>query len=144
MSTTPVKPESVHTNLVRPGGHRIDVKLHNVLMDEAGPNRPNEKTVGVPILEPEKEGFPEPIYPQRAYSEETDATLTEYQRMNALRTWTAWAKPYFASRSLKDRKELRPIIAYLFTDYKCNLDCHYCWPRISMRRGVGIHASRSR
>lgn len=20
-----------------------------------------------------------------------------------------------------------PIIAYLFTEYKCNLDCHYCW-----------------
>ena len=20
-----------------------------------------------------------------------------------------------------------PIIAYLFTEWKCNLDCHYCW-----------------
>ena len=20
-----------------------------------------------------------------------------------------------------------PIISYLFTEWKCNLDCHYCW-----------------
>jgi len=23
--------------------------------------------------------------------------------------------------------QLRPLIAYLFTEWKCNLDCHYCW-----------------
>jgi len=23
--------------------------------------------------------------------------------------------------------EFHPITAYLFLDYKCNLDCWYCW-----------------
>lgn len=23
--------------------------------------------------------------------------------------------------------DFHPIIAYLFTEWKCNLDCHYCW-----------------
>src|SRR6266571_9231639 len=25
------------------------------------------------------------------------------------------------------RDSFHPIIAYLFTEWKCNLDCHYCW-----------------
>ena len=31
--------------------------------------------------------------------------------------------PYFKSRLL--RGDFHPIIAYLFTEWKCNLDCHY-------------------
>jgi MoaA/NifB/PqqE/SkfB family radical SAM enzyme len=33
--------------------------------------------------------------------------------------------PYLKSRLLPG--EFHPIICYLFTEYKCNLDCHYCW-----------------
>ena len=138
MSTAPLKPEGTNSNLAiaRDSGRRIDVKLHDVLTDEAAPNRPNAKTVGTKAPEPEGEGFPEPIFPQRTYTDGTDSTLTEYQRLNARRTWNAWGKPYFASRSLANRKELRPIIAYLFTDYKCNLDCHYCWSYNNAVRGI--------
>ena len=97
--------------------YRIDVNLHDVLMDPK-----SERSTLVP--DGPALTLPEPVYPQREYSEETDATLTEYQRTNAKRTWRAWGKPYFQSRSLKNRKELRPIIAYLFTEFKCNLSCH--------------------
>jgi len=33
--------------------------------------------------------------------------------------------PYLKSRLLPG--DFHPIIAYLFTEWKCNLDCHYCW-----------------
>jgi len=143
MSTqTPMRPESGGAAPDRASGYRVDVKLHDILMDESGPNRPNEKTIGKGP-EPEiGEGLPEPVYPQRTYSDETDPTQKEYQRTNALRTWEAWGKPYFASRSLKNRKELRPIIAYLFTDYKCNLDCHYCWAYNNSVRGLSEPMAR--
>ena len=36
-----------------------------------------------------------------------------------------WMFPYIKSRLLPG--EFHPIICYLFTEYKCNLDCHYCW-----------------
>ena len=86
--------------------YRIDVKLHEILMEPSGETQAKETP------QPESPGLklPAPVYPQRTYSE-TEPTLKEYQRSNALRTWHAWGKPYFASRSLKNRKELRPIIA---------------------------------
>jgi MoaA/NifB/PqqE/SkfB family radical SAM enzyme len=114
--------------------HRIDVKLHDILMEPQAKEAPTLKPGGLTL--------PEPVYPQRTYSDETDPTLTEYQRMNALRTWNSWGKPYFASRSLKNRKELRPIIAYLFTDYKCNLDCHYCWAYNNAVKGMNEDTAR--
>jgi MoaA/NifB/PqqE/SkfB family radical SAM enzyme len=36
-----------------------------------------------------------------------------------------WMFPYIKSRLLPG--EFHPIICYLFTEFKCNLDCHYCW-----------------
>jgi sulfatase maturation enzyme AslB (radical SAM superfamily) len=36
-----------------------------------------------------------------------------------------WLFPYVKSRVRPG--DFHPIIAYLFTDWKCNLDCHYCW-----------------
>jgi MoaA/NifB/PqqE/SkfB family radical SAM enzyme len=36
-----------------------------------------------------------------------------------------WAAPWLKSRLLPGH--FHPIIAYLFTEWKCNLDCHYCW-----------------
>ena len=86
MSTqTPMKPEGDSSTPPKASDYRIDVKLHEVLMDEAGPNRPNAKTVGLkgPVPESEGEGFPEPVHPQKTYSEETDASLflvNEYAR----------------------------------------------------------------
>jgi hypothetical protein len=36
-----------------------------------------------------------------------------------------WLFPYIKSRVLPH--DFHPIISYLFTEWKCNLDCHYCW-----------------
>jgi MoaA/NifB/PqqE/SkfB family radical SAM enzyme len=115
--------------------YRIDVKLHHELM-ELSPGNGHPASSAPKVADPAKVGLPLPVYPQRTYSDDDEPSLVQYQRMNARRTWDAWAKPYFASRSLKNRKELRPIIAYLFTDYKCNLDCHYCWAYNNAVKGM--------
>ena len=61
-------------------------------------------------------------------------TRTEYQKLNAIRTWKTWGTPYFKSRWHSG--ELRPIIPYLFTEWKCNLDCHYCWSYNNTVKGM--------
>lgn len=41
------------------------------------------------------------------------------------RALRGWLYPYIGSRVKSG--EFHPIISYLFTEWKCNLDCHYCW-----------------
>ena len=103
--------------------YRIDQKLHQILYRETAR----------PVLEPApEEVFPEPIYPQHPNPVEMEQKV--YQRRNALQAWKSWGKPYFASRW--HSKELRPIIPYLFTEWKCNLDCHYCWSYNNKVKGM--------
>ncbi len=81
--------------------------------------------------------LPEPVFPQ--YPEllgnvEPDTRyipsngnpyrtrITPFILRRALR---GWLYPYVRSRLAPG--DLHPIIAYLFTEWKCNLDCHYCW-----------------
>lgn len=104
--------------------YRIDQKLHQILYRE--PARP------VFEVDPEEEGLPEPVYPQ--HPDPPEMTEREWQKLNALRTWKTWGSPYFKSRWHRD--ELRPIIPYLFTDWKCNYDCHYCWSYNNRVKGM--------
>jgi len=48
--------------------------------------------------------------------------VTPFMVRRALR---GWLQPYLRSRLLPG--SFHPLIAYLFTEWKCNLDCHYCW-----------------
>jgi MoaA/NifB/PqqE/SkfB family radical SAM enzyme len=48
--------------------------------------------------------------------------ITPFILRRALR---GWLYPYVRSRVSPG--DFHPIICYLFTEYKCNLDCHYCW-----------------
>jgi MoaA/NifB/PqqE/SkfB family radical SAM enzyme len=41
------------------------------------------------------------------------------------RALRGWLVPYIGSRVKPS--DFYPIISYLFTEWKCNLDCHYCW-----------------
>ncbi|HOK46374.1 MAG TPA: radical SAM protein [Bryobacteraceae bacterium] len=78
--------------------------------------------------------LPEPVFPQfpekLAETHPDDVEKPDPHR----RRWTAplvirclrgWLTPYIRSRVLPG--DFHPIIAYLFTEWKCNLDCHYCW-----------------
>ena len=48
-----------------------------------------------------------------------------YTAEHITRAFRGWAVPWLKSRALPG--DFHPIIAYLFTEWKCNLDCHYCW-----------------
>ncbi len=82
--------------------------------------------------------LPEPVFPQR--KSDRDFTKKEFDRLNLVRGWKGWATPYFKSRW--HSKELRPIIAYLFTEFKCNVDCHYCWSFNNKTKGMTEETAR--
>ena len=72
---------------------------------------------------PEKCGNVEPdpkLLPRNGSPYRTSVTLPMIRR--ALR---GWLYPYVGSHVKPG--DLHPIISYLFTEWKCNLDCHYCW-----------------
>ena len=107
---------------------RIDADLHDVL--KRPPLRKDE-----PLYEVDEVvsgGLPEPIYPQRP--EVMWATDRQYHNFKAWRTWKGLGAPYFKSRLMPG--QLRPLIAYLFSEWKCNLDCHYCWSYDNKVRGM--------
>ena len=112
-----------------PPAFRLDVRLHDLLTKSRAPK---------PVLLPARGGeeFPEPVFPQRPDLLAQDDNYEEnlMQAKAGKRRWTAplvlramngWLFPYIKSRLLPGA--FHPIIAYLFTEWKCNLDCHYCW-----------------
>jgi len=112
-----------------PPPFRLGVQLHDLLKKSPAPR---------PILVPgrQAEKFPEPVFPQHPELMAQDDNYEEnLERAGAgKRHWPAplvyramngWLFPYFKSRLLPG--QFHPIIAYLFTEWKCNLDCHCCW-----------------
>jgi MoaA/NifB/PqqE/SkfB family radical SAM enzyme len=112
-----------------PPTFRLDVQLHDLLTKSPAP-----KPVLLPGIGNGK--FPEPVFPQHpqllAQDDNYEANLARARA--GKRRWTAplvlramngWLFPYIKSRVLP--APFHPIIAYLFTEWKCNLDCHYCW-----------------
>ncbi|MDT8068573.1 MAG: radical SAM protein, partial [Terriglobia bacterium] len=105
---------------------RLDVQLHDLLTRPAIPSGGLQ-----PKGRPQK--FPEPVFPQRPellgpiddvedWSPPEKRKWTPPQIYHAMR---GWLFPYIRSRVTAG--DFHPLIAYLFTEFKCNLDCHYCW-----------------
>src|SRR5579871_5276438 len=111
---------------------RLDVQLHDLLKNPAA----NSVTYPFARVE-EPKSLPQPLFPQRPdllTDDELEADRHGKPDDPYSRRWTAplvlhamrgWLFPYFKSRMLPG--QFHPIIAYLFTEWKCNLDCHYCW-----------------
>jgi MoaA/NifB/PqqE/SkfB family radical SAM enzyme len=104
-----------------------------------------------PLAEPAQ--LPEPVYPQ--YPEKCGDVEPDprYRRKNGgspyrtratgtviRRALRGWLYPYIRSRVLPG--DFHPIIAYLFTEYKCNLDCHYCWAFNNKVKGMTEDTAR--
>ena len=120
---------------------RLDVPLHELLQQpshDPSPHRPELRKA---------ETFPTPVFPQ--YPElfhdldEQDIAAHEavvhtgkrhWPASKILKTMKGWMFPYFKSRALPG--DFQPIIAYLFTEWKCNLDCHYCWSYDNRIKGM--------
>ena len=105
---------------------RLDVELHQLLT-----TRTSDAVRLPPLGVPQK--FPDPVFPQHP---ELLGPVAENDGWEApqKRHWTAgqiyqtmrgWLFPYIRSRVTPG--DFHPLIAYLFTEFKCNLDCHYCW-----------------
>lgn len=113
-------------------GFRLDVPLHELLRKPAASSPPLPSW---PSAQPQ--ALPKPIFPQhpnllgeeKADSRTVPSNGNPYRRRWTgpliLRAMRSWLFPYVKSRVLIGH--FHPIIAYLFTEWKCNLDCHYCW-----------------
>lgn len=96
---------------------RIDVPLYTLL----------QKTSARSALAPSAEAvtLPEPVFPQIRRTKDLKQRGLFYNANNGVRAFRRWLIPYIQSRVLPN--EFRPLLSYLFTEWKCNLDCHYCW-----------------
>src|SRR6185295_2711834 len=103
---------------------RLEHSIHDILM------RGEKKPMPAHISEDLR--LPDPVFPQRPAGD--DYTEKQFNKLNAIRGLKGWATPYFKSRW--HSKELRPIIAYLFSEFKCNVDCHYCWSYNNKVKGM--------
>ena len=57
---------------------------------------------------------------QKAYS-------NRYNMNNFSKAYRSWVVPYIKSRL--HTKSFRPVLSFLYTDLRCNLDCSYCYNR---------------
>src|SRR5271166_6412362 len=78
------------------------------------------------------ETLPNPVFPRNPklfHAQDADYLPKEGKRHYTIpqiyHHMRGWMFPYFRSRLLPG--EFHPLITYLFTESKCNLDCHYCW-----------------
>lgn len=104
---------------------RLDVELHELLMKPT-PRR------ALWYPRPALQKLPDPVFPQ--HPQLLEGSDSDYMPDDGHRHWTvsqilramrSWMFPYFKSRLLPG--DFHPIISYLFTEWKCNLDCRYCW-----------------
>lgn len=125
---------------------RIDVQLHELLTSS-----PRKPAPFPPLRAGRSRTLPEPVFPQHPEllnsNDEYEKNVERARR--GRRRWTAplvsramrgWLFPYFKSRLLPG--DFHPIIAYLFTEWKCNLDCHYCWSFDNRIKGMTEEVAR--
>jgi MoaA/NifB/PqqE/SkfB family radical SAM enzyme len=116
---------------------RIDVDIHNLLMNSgsSGPVPASNKNATLP----------EPIFPRYPAKlsdpgPRTTPESREWTFSQAYRIMRGWLFPYIGSRILPG--EFHPITAYLFVEYKCNLDCWYCWAFDNRVKGMTEDVAR--
>jgi hypothetical protein len=124
---------------------RLDVPLHELLQHAT--REPFPPLAQGPVT------LPEPVFPQHpelvheldaadiaAHAQVVGTGKRHWPADRVLKTMRGWMTPYFKSRILPG--EFQPIIAYLFTEWKCNLDCHYCWSYDNRVRGMTEDTAR--
>src|SRR5262249_25124601 len=116
---------------------RIDVAIHDLLMHSAAK----------PPTPPESKGLtlPEPVFPQhpellRDPGIEEPPDKRKWPAKHLYRASRGWLFPYVRSRVMPG--DFHPIIAYLFVEFKCNLDCWYCWSFDNKVKGMSEDVAR--
>ena len=116
---------------------RIDVAVHDLMR---GPQYQKPK-----LVEPKGLTLPEPVFPQ--FPELLDdpgpavaPAKRPWTREQKLRKVRGWLVPYLRSRVMPG--DFHPITAYFFAEYKCNLDCWYCWAFDNRVKGMSEDVAR--
>jgi MoaA/NifB/PqqE/SkfB family radical SAM enzyme len=116
---------------------RMDVAIHDLLNNSSAQ----------PPVPPGPKGLtlPEPVFPQHPEllddpGPESPPDQRQWSRSDILRKIRGWLVPYLKSRFLPG--DFHPITAYLFTEYKCNLDCWYCWAFDNRVKGMSEDVAR--
>ncbi|MGE5646484.1 MAG: radical SAM protein [Acidobacteriota bacterium] len=127
-----------------PRPFRVDVGTHELLT--GAPKRASLAPVGEPLT------LPEPVFPQfpeklgevqpdpKYLPRPGNVYRTRVTPLMVQRCLRGWLYPYIRSRVLPG--DFHPIIAYLFAEWKCNLDCHYCWAFDNSVKGMTEDAAR--
>ena len=68
-------------------------------------------------------------------------TSMSYKWSNGTRAVRRWVIPYIYSRIHSD--EFRPVLCYLYTEWKCNIDCHYCFQYNNDKPGMDLETAKS-
>ena len=116
---------------------RIDVTI-NDLLTTANQRPP------APV-QPKGLSLPNPVFPQHAErlmdpGPDVPPQKRKWGIQDIYRTSRGWLFPYMRSRVLPG--EFHPITAYLFIEYKCNLDCWYCWSYDNKVKGMTEDVAR--
>lgn len=123
---------------------RVDVATRDLLM--GGPKRPPLAPRGEPLT------LPEPVFPRfpeklgdmapdpKFLPKNGNPYRTRVTPFMVRRALRGWLYPYVRSRVLPG--DFHPMIAYLFTEWKCNLDCHYCWAFDNSVKGMTEDTAR--
>jgi MoaA/NifB/PqqE/SkfB family radical SAM enzyme len=114
---------------------RIDVDINQLLVHSHAPVPPVSK--GLTLPEPVFPQFPEKLADP---GPETPPQRRDWSRDQILRKARGWLVPYLRSRVMPG--QFHPITAYLFVEYKCNIDCWYCWSFNNQIKGMTEDTAR--
>ena len=116
---------------------RIDVAINDLLtaptQRQPAPAPPKGLTLPKPVFPqfPERLNDPGPALPPEK---------RKWGLRDIYRASRGWLFPYVRSRAMPG--EFHPITAYLFIEYKCNLDCWYCWSYDNKVKGMTEDVAR--
>ena len=116
---------------------RIDVAIHDLLMNSTQRSPAPAEARGLTLPEPIFPQFPERLTDP---GPETPPEKRKWGAKDVYRYSRGWLGPYLRSRVLPG--DFHPITAYLFVEYKCNLDCWYCWAYNNKVKGMTEDVAR--
>lgn len=64
-----------------------------------------------------------------------------YKAGNGVRAFRRWVVPYLNSRI--HQNEFRPVLCYLYTEWRCNIDCYYCFQYNNDLPGMDLETAKS-
>jgi MoaA/NifB/PqqE/SkfB family radical SAM enzyme len=97
------------------------------------------------FVPPQGRVLPEPEFPLKpdllAHDDLPGDGVRHWSPGQIYHAMRGWAFPYVKSRVLPG--DLHPIVAYLFTEFKCNLDCHYRYSFDNHVKGMSEEVARA-